>query len=72
MNKNEVKSSAYQKRLSTEAAFEIFENSSDIFSDITSILEDSDGDAVQKIWSVFLYGVAYEQERMHTKELMSI
>lgn len=72
MNKNEVKSIAYQKRLSTEAAFEIFENSSDIFSDITSILEDSDGDAVQKIWSVFLYGVAYEQERMHTKELMSI
>ena len=63
MGKKGLKSVAYRTRLSTKAAFEIFENSSDILSDITSILEDSDGDAVQKIWSVFLYGVAYEQGR---------
>lgn len=64
MKKNEAKSIAYQKRISKEAASEILENSGDIFSNIICIIGDYDSDIAQKIWSVFCYGVAYEQERM--------
>lgn len=72
MNKNEVKSIAYQKRISMEAVSEIFENYDEISNNIADILENFNSDMLGKIWAVFCYGVSYEQERMHTKELMSM